>query len=347
ACAAVERWAKSGPKMSGPQTAPVTAPNSTNDMPRARRSGGNISAAAALDRRTTAPAAPSTARPTQTRTAELHRQPPAMAPANAPPITGMRPVRSESRPAGPTAAAPEARRMAGPRPRMPFTPVTATSVTELSAAASWKAAEFMTRPPASRKAFRRTSGVIGRIYAGGLRRTRARRRATDDARAVRREEMQRCARRRRRRGRASAPRGTDAPRRSPVRRRRSGVRRHDVPEQDVVGDAELVEHPVDDRRGGLGGAGARQLPFRRERDAADARPSIPSRLADEHDRRIRPRAEIRRQPLATQLGRGVLVVRRADPRACERVDELHPGEPTPVGRVQTVPAERSLLLRPL
>src|SRR3954471_18965951 len=142
ACASVERFAKTGPKTSGPQIAPLTAPKRTNDIPRARRSGGNISAAAARESRITAPDAPRTARPKQVSVADDQRQPPAidaqptMPSTNAPLITGIRPVRSDRRPAGPTPAAPEARKMAGPRPRMPFTPVTATSVTELSAAAS-------------------------------------------------------------------------------------------------------------------------------------------------------------------------------------------------------------------
>ena len=112
ACAAAERCAKSGPKTSGPQIAPETAPKRTNDMPRARRSGGNISAAAARDSCTTAPEPPTIARPRQTRNADDAEQPAAMTaqpiapPTNAPRMTGIRPTRSISRPAGPTASAP-------------------------------------------------------------------------------------------------------------------------------------------------------------------------------------------------------------------------------------------------
>src|SRR5881394_566168 len=68
--ASIERWAKSGPKTTGPQIAPVTAPNSTNDMPRARRSGGNISAAAARERSAIDAAPPTSASPRQTRAAD-------------------------------------------------------------------------------------------------------------------------------------------------------------------------------------------------------------------------------------------------------------------------------------
>src|SRR5262249_61212434 len=112
AWATVERCAKSGPKTSGPHTAPETAPKSTNDIPRARRSGGNISAAAARESWTTAPAAPTSASPRQTRTADDVRQPdattvqPTAPVANAARMTGIRPTRSINRPAGPTAIAP-------------------------------------------------------------------------------------------------------------------------------------------------------------------------------------------------------------------------------------------------
>ena len=171
ACAAAERCAKSGPKTSGPQIAPETAPKRTNDMPRARRSGGNISAAAARASWTTEPEPPTIARPRHTRKADDVWQPVAMTaqpiapPTNAPRMTGIRPTRSISRPAGPTASAPAVRKIAGPRPRIPLIPVTATSVTELSAAASWNAPEFATRQPARRNAFLRTSLLTSRVYA--------------------------------------------------------------------------------------------------------------------------------------------------------------------------------------
>src|SRR5438309_2042288 len=78
--AEISRCAKSGPKTSGPQTAPDTAPKSTSDMPRARRSGGNISAAAARERSTIAPAPPSRTSPKHTSGADDTRQPPATTP---------------------------------------------------------------------------------------------------------------------------------------------------------------------------------------------------------------------------------------------------------------------------
>jgi len=59
--------------------------------------------------------------------------------------------------------------------------------------------------------------------------------------------------------------------------------RDDVPQQDVVLDAELLEHAVDDRRRRLGRPGARELAFGRERDAADASAAIAGGLADEDD----------------------------------------------------------------
>src|SRR5207253_7768393 len=178
-------------------------PKSTKDIPRARRSGGNISAAAARARRTTDAEPPTSARPRQTREADVAAQPPAtvpqpMAPRTKPPrITGMRPVRSINRPAGPTAIAPAARKIAGPRPRIPLTPVTATSVSELSPAASWNIPELQTSPPASRNAFRRTSELTARVYAAVRRRTTPPRHATDGAHTARRVPRRRAARRRR------------------------------------------------------------------------------------------------------------------------------------------------------
>src|SRR5229473_7202944 len=168
-CASIARWAKSGPNSTGPQIAPVTEPNRTNDMPRARRSGGNISAAVARVSWIVAPAPPSMARPTATSTADGIAQPPATTPhptaptANAPRITGIRPTLSVSRPAGPTASAPDARKIAGPRPRIPVIPVTATSVSELSAAASWNMPELKIKPPARSTALRRMGSAAGSV----------------------------------------------------------------------------------------------------------------------------------------------------------------------------------------
>jgi hypothetical protein len=59
------------------------------------------------------------------------------------------------------------------------------------------------------------------------------------------------------------------------------VGRHDVPEQHVLGQVELVEHAVDDRRRRLGRAVPGQLPLGCERNTADARTAVPGCLADE------------------------------------------------------------------
>src|SRR3954470_21189916 len=74
------RSEKSGPKTTGPQTAPDTAPKSTNDMPRARRSGGNISAAAARENWTTPPEPPINASPSATIAPDVAAQPAATTP---------------------------------------------------------------------------------------------------------------------------------------------------------------------------------------------------------------------------------------------------------------------------
>ena len=109
------RPANIGPNTSGPKIAAATAPKSTNEIPRARLSGGNISAAAARESSTIAPEAPVSAKPTITSVADSTAQPrpiasaariPATKPAR---ITGMRPKRSAARPAGKTASPPATR----------------------------------------------------------------------------------------------------------------------------------------------------------------------------------------------------------------------------------------------
>ena len=98
------------------------------------------------------------------------------------------------------------------------------------------------------------------------------------------------------------------------------MRRHDVPEQHVVGDSELAQDAVHDRRRRLGRPGAGQLPLGRERHTAHARPAVAGRFTDEHDRHARALGEVRVQPLAAQPGASVLVVRRSDACAREPLD---------------------------
>ena len=208
-CGVSARPANIGPKTSGPQIAPETTPKRTIDMPRARRSGGNISAAAARERRTIDCAAPQSASPRKTSTPDSSAQPAAVTigppiPSTKPVrITGMRPTRSEIRPAGPTAAAPASRNTAGPRPRIPSTPVTATIVTVPSATASWIIPDWKTSPSASRSALRRT-GDIMRLEQPGHRRRRERRRATGAGRTARRASRRRSGRPRSGAGRVRA-----------------------------------------------------------------------------------------------------------------------------------------------
>ena len=66
---------------------------------------------------------------------------PAAAIRNPLPITGLRPTRSIARPAGTAASAPDVRKIAGPSPSNPSTPVTSTNVSEETAATSWSTAE--------------------------------------------------------------------------------------------------------------------------------------------------------------------------------------------------------------
>src|SRR5919197_3612305 len=63
-----------------------------------------------------------------------------------------------------------------------------------------------------------------------------------------------------------------------------GVRRDDIPEQDVLFEPELRKHAMDDGRGCLGRALAGELVLRGEGQPADARSAVAGRLADEEQR---------------------------------------------------------------
>ena len=80
-----------------------------------------------------------------------------------------------------------------------------------------------------------------------------------------------------------------------LRPRMSG---NDVPEENVVLEAELREHPMNDRGRRLGGPGAGELALRRERDSRDPRTAVSRSLADEKDSCIPSRFEVRRQAFA-------------------------------------------------
>ena len=100
------------------------------------------------------------------------------------------------------------------------------------------------------------------------------------------------------------------------------VRRHDVPEQDVLLARELAQHPVDDRGRRLGRPGAGDLALGGERQAADARAAPAGRLADEQERRVPARVEVGAQARAPERRAGVLVVRVADRGRRQRLDQV-------------------------
>ena len=110
--------------------------------------------------------------------------------------------------------------------------------------------------------------------------------------------------------------------RGPVRALGAGMGRDDVPEQHLALQAELGQDAVDDRRRGLGRAGARELALGREGDAADAGTAVAGGFADEDDLRIPATLEIAAEPVAQQGRRGVLVVRLPDLRVGEPLDEV-------------------------
>jgi hypothetical protein len=91
-----------------------------------------------------------------------------------------------------------------------------------------------------------------------------------------------------------------APRES-IRSLGAGMRRDDIPEQDVLLEPKLRENAVDDRRAGLGRPAAGELPLRRERDSRDARAPVTGGFANEQQRSVFARAEVRGEALATGL----------------------------------------------
>ena len=102
------------------------------------------------------------------------------------------------------------------------------------------------------------------------------------------------------------------------------MRRHDVPEQDVLLDAQPVERAPDDRCSRFRGACARHLSLGREREARDACAAVPRRLADEEHGGVRVRLQIIDEPRTEQprpRAARVLVERAADPGRREVLDE--------------------------
>jgi hypothetical protein len=113
-------------------------------------------------------------------------------------------------------------------------------------------------------------------------------------------------------------------RRPAVRRRRSRMGRHDVPEEDVVLDRQLPQDPVHDRRRRLRRAAAGELALRGERDPRDAGSAVARRLADEEDPGASAALEVRGEPSAQEprpRPLGVLVERATDPSGGELVHE--------------------------
>jgi thiamine pyrophosphokinase len=102
------------------------------------------------------------------------------------------------------------------------------------------------------------------------------------------------------------------------------MRRHDVPQEDDVGEIELHEHALDDRRSRLARPGARELALGRERDPRDPCATVAGRLSDEQDTRVPRALEVRGQPPPQEqsaLAHRVLVEGVADPGGGQVVDE--------------------------
>ena len=135
----------------------------------------------------------------------LHRaqpEPPTMKPTTS---TGLRPNRSIARPATAPVHAAATRKIAGPSPRSPLTPVTRTNVSEDTAATSCTTAELTASVAASRNVLRRTTRSRS---SGGTRQAshgrRPRRHATDGGHKALRARPRQSGRRRGRGARARA-----------------------------------------------------------------------------------------------------------------------------------------------
>ena len=70
-------------------------------------------------------------------------------------------------------------------------------------------------------------------------------------------------------------------RRTAIRALAAGMRRDDVPEQDLVRETELGESAVDHGCGRFGRAMAGELALRRERNSGHARATVPGRFGNE------------------------------------------------------------------
>ena len=84
--------------------------------------------------------------------------------------------------------------------------------------------------------------------------------------------------------------------------------RHDVPEEDVLGQPQLGEHAVDDGRGSLARRRARELALGRERDAAHARAAVAGGLAHEEHPRVAACVEVAGESAASCLRAGAVAV---------------------------------------
>ncbi len=264
-------------------------------------------------------------------------------PSTKPPrITGIRPTRSERRPAGPTARAPAIRNTAGPSPRMPFDPGDRDDRHGAERDRELDHPRLEDEAPVRAAAALRRDRAHAESEHEGRRRTRPRRRVTDAGRARRRARRARRGRRRSPAGRSASssaktrPAATSPRVGGAVRRRRAGMGRNDVPEEDasarpssastrctIVAVASAGPSPVS-CRSDVNGIPEMRAP-------AEAR-----RLADEQERRLRPRLEIGREPVAStrsappRHGRSSSVA--PDPGGDEPVDERSHRDPHSDGR---------------
>ena len=184
-------------------------------------------------------------------------------------------------------------------------PVTRTSVTVATATASWTMPERHVRVAASRTVFRRIGKPSTKPTLSERRsqprpkRCRAAVRGVADVRPAEARVRDPADRDRPptvgELGEERRARFDLGPRRRPVRALGARVRGHDVPEEDVALDPELLEHRVDDGRGRLGRPGAGELAFRGQGDARDARPAVAGRLGDEEELRSAPLGSDRRR----------------------------------------------------
>lgn len=139
------------------------------------------------------------------------------------------------------------------------------------------------------------------------------------------------------------------PRGPPIRLRLPAtmwMSRNEIPEENVVGHAELGQDAVHYRRARLSGSGTRELALGGEWNPADPRPSVTGGLSDDQEPGSAVRRQVVRQPFAPKLGANAVAVeveglpdssrsKAWDEAGRAHADIAYRRDPAPTGRPRT------------